>query len=167
MAKIIPLNQPAEQIVLAYLNQANNLSLEFTDVEFGEPLDTPGDGFNTQIKISATPDSYYYTGEKDVKYTRLDIGKLFRDKVALVTGHIYDTEDTLALLNPEFGIQLEAESVFPATIDADGYVTLKIKDDLVYTPNSTLRVMDEFDWSLNRLHNLIHVDLAGSALPAL
>lgn len=167
MAKIIPLNQPAEQIVLAYVNQANNLSLGLSDIEFGAPLDTPGEGFNTQIKITAAPDSLYYTGEKDVKYSRLDIGTLFKDQVALVTGHIYDTDDTLALLNPEFGIAIDATSVFPATIDADGYVTLKIKDDLVYTPNSTLRVMDEFDWSLNRLHNLIHVDLAGSALPAL
>lgn len=166
MGKNLNLNRPSDEIILGYVNETNETELKLFDVSFRAPLSMPGDEYNSQVVVEATPESTLYRGTQTVNYTRLNLGTLFSDQVVLVTGGIEDHITAMTRVNAEYELQLLEGDLFAVDVDSAGVVNLRIMQHLVYLPNSQINVIDEFDYSLGVFDTLIHVSLADAGIPA-
>lgn len=157
MSKVIPLNLTQPEIVLAHINEVNDLSIKITDVDFSAPLEVnDNDQFNTLLTLTAKPGNTTYVNGQTVRYNRLDIYELFDKNTALVTGHIQDQQTALELLNPEFALSIDNAIVEPNLVDAEGYVRIIMKQNYVFVPGTMLKVRDEFDASTDWIHHFVN-----------
>ena len=165
MTTVTDLNREGEEIILSLANVINEQNVPLQDVYFDAPIPSAEPGKNSSVQVNALPDSKTYKEYQVLHYERVDIARLFEYKQVLVTGGIHDHNSAIELVNRDHGIRLKASAIWQSEVDADGRVELKIKQDLIYLPNTKISVVDEFDFSLGVFDNLLNVSLADAAIP--
>lgn len=119
---MIPLNKTSDNLVLDLI-LANNTDAEidFTKVKFGEPEINTDEGAtkNTKLKITARKNSGFINSQ-DVVYNRLRGEGLFRNITAYLDVNLpKSTDDLLAKLNKQYGLNIQPEDIVAAQIEGE------------------------------------------------
>lgn len=117
-----PLNKTSDVLVLDLINENNpDANLQLTKVTLLPPVDNTDEGAtrNSKLTVKARKNSGYINSQ-DVAYDRLVGGALFRNIAAYLDVKLpTKTEDLLATLNAQYGLNIQPEDIVSAPI-ADG-----------------------------------------------
>lgn len=152
MSGVLPLNKPSKDVVLDAINDRNNSTLTFSDVDLSLPVDVTDQqiGVNTVVTVLSKDGSQYY-GNVVMEYNRIDLAALVSDSVILVNGPVMEHTLAVDLLNDIGGLHLEYDELESVHLDEDGILDLAGRDSYLYLPNSIVRVRDEFDHWLDNM----------------
>lgn len=127
MAFVPDFTQPGEDQLLAMINDANNKSYTFSDIEFDPPLPTEaGVTENTLCNVRAIPGSGL-KGSVTVYYNRLDLETLFTGYLDIPVDPTTDLVVILDAILDKYGINFTASDVsYTATDTAQGILTAEV-----------------------------------------
>lgn len=119
------LNIAGKDLVLAWINRDNNLSLTLEQVEFSPPealVVDPGLN-NTRLVVSSKP-GMPFSGDDTVTYLRLNIDEIIKEQYRILyvpdLGAVESTHDLIPHLNAQLGLQFEASDIIDEPVDTAG-----------------------------------------------
>lgn len=148
MSKVIYLNKPSKEIVLDLINLHSTVPIALADLTFEKPVvivpaTVPLINRNTRIKLTGT-NTLKFTETKTVYYNRLNIATLFGTTQVGIPEIPEDFTEALSLLNYHYGLAIQSDEVYPAEL-INGNVVIRIKDSLVYAPESQITLVSNTD----------------------
>jgi len=97
-----------KQIIVDLINYDNDTSLEVELLTFANPVVT-NSKFNTSLVVTSVPDSHY-VGSVTLKYDRIEIGSIIKDKsINIPVGFASTVSDLIPKINDHFGINLTSD----------------------------------------------------------
>lgn len=144
-----------DQLVALFNTKNSGLAQALTsaDVTFGTASDyvaDPADGRNTKLTITAVGGSQYFTGEKELHYTRMASANLIGNKAVTADQADWDTdEEVLAFVNTDLQAKgrpddafAVSELTFERTDGENGakVITVLVKDGHIKYQEGTIAV---------------------------
>jgi len=144
MTNRLMLNKPSSVLVLDLINYQNRTNLSFSDVSIGIPkpavVGASPANKNTSVLLTGTPGTIY-DGTANIYYNRLAIDLVFGNKEVGVLDDFNNLSEAVELINRDYNLAISVDEVSAASKNSKGNIVLKIRESLVYLPNSEIVVM--------------------------